>query len=216
MKKIWIPLGVMNGLFCLLLAVAFGLAFIHVTDIPYRLEPFADETAMRNYRAAMRFLSPFVNEPFSLPDLSYSADGAQHFADCKSLFNGVYCLGLVSLVASAILVFILRKQNKRGFWLTSAGTTLIAPIVLSLYMAVDFDRVFVMFHKIFFNNNLWVFDPDMDPIIRILPKQFFMHCAVLIVLCIVLVALAEFVLWIRSNQIGISRTVPVGASLERV
>jgi len=57
MKKIQIPLGIMNGLFCVLLAIALGLAFIHVTNIAYRVEPFANEMAMRNYQAIMHFLS---------------------------------------------------------------------------------------------------------------------------------------------------------------
>lgn len=194
MKKSLVIAGVINGLFCILLAVAFGLTFIHLTDIPYRLEPFADKTALRNYKAAMHFLSPFVNEPFSLPDLPSSANGAQHFVDCKPLFNGVYCLGMLGLLGSAIFVFVLRKHNKYQFWLASGITTIVVPVTLLLYMTVDFDYVFVLFHKLFFSNNFWLFDPYTDPIIRILPQQFFMHCAVLITSCVVLAAMVQFVL----------------------
>jgi len=200
MKKLQIPLGLLGGVFCLLLALALGLAFIHVTGLPYRAEPFADETAMLNYRAVMRFLSPFSNAPFSLPTLPFSASGAQHFADCKPLFNGVYLLGAIGLAGFAVLLFALRKQNKRVYWLTSGITTLAAPLALLLYMAVDFDRVFTLFHKVFFNNDLWLFDPQTDPIIKIMPESFFMHCAVLIVSCVLLAAAAQIVLSIRGKR----------------
>jgi len=194
MKKLQIPLGILGGICCLLLALALGLAFIHLTGIPYRLEPFTNELAMQNYRAVMRFLSPFVNEPFSLPSLPFSADGARHFADCKPLFNGVYILGLIGLAGFAALLFALRKQKKRAFWLTSGITTLAAPAALLLYMAVDFDRVFILFHKVFFNNDLWLFDPKTDPIINLMPESFFMHCAVLLVSCVILAAAAQLAL----------------------
>ena len=141
MKKLQIPLGIVNGVFCVLLAVALGLGFIHVTGLPYRLEPVADAAAMENYRAVMHFLSPFVKEPFSLPTLAYSADGAQHFEDCKPLFNGVYLLGLISLAGSAILFLVQRRQDKRRYWLTSGIATVVAPLALLAYMAIDFDRV---------------------------------------------------------------------------
>ena len=193
MKKLQIPLGIVNGVFCVLLAVALGLGFIHVTGLPYRLEPVADAAAMENYRAVMHFLSPFVKEPFSLPTLAYSADGAQHFEDCKPLFNGVYLLGLISLAGSAILFLVQRRQDKRRYWLTSGIATVVAPLALLAYMAIDFDRVFTLFHKIFFNNDLWLFDPKTDPVIRILPESFFMHCAVLIVSGVVLAAAAQIV-----------------------
>ncbi|MDR2525123.1 MAG: TIGR01906 family membrane protein [Oscillospiraceae bacterium] len=197
MKKAHVVLGVMNGLLLVLLAVALGLAFIHITGIPYRLEPFADKMALRNYQAVMRFLSPFVNEPFALPDLAYSADGSQHFADCKPLFNGVYQLGLIGLSGVLALFLALRKRNKRKYWLASGITSFAAPAILLIYMAADFNRVFLWFHRVFFNNSLWIFDPEKDPIIRILPAQFFMHCGIFIASCVVLLAAVQFVLCVR-------------------
>jgi integral membrane protein (TIGR01906 family) len=54
------------------------------------------------------------------------------------------------------------------------------PVVGSL-AAVDFDRAFVIFHKIFFpGKSNWLFDYDADQIIRVLPQDFFMNCAILI------------------------------------
>ena len=48
-------------------------------------------------------------------------------------------------------------------------------------MAIDFQRMFLLFHRVFFSNDYWIFDPDADEIINILPEQFFMHCALIVV-----------------------------------
>ena len=37
----------------------------------------------------------------------------------------------------------------------------------------DFNKYFVIFHHIFFNNNLWILDPAEDYMIRMLPEGFF-------------------------------------------
>jgi hypothetical protein len=58
---------------------------------------------------------------------------------------------------------------------------LIAPLVIGGLAALDFDRAFVIFHKIFFpGKSNWLFDWRTDPIILALPQEFFRNCAILI------------------------------------
>ena len=38
---------------------------------------------------------------------------------------------------------------------------------------VDFNAVFTLFHEIFFDNDLWLFDPATDYMIRMLPEGLF-------------------------------------------
>ena len=46
---------------------------------------------------------------------------------------------------------------------------------------MDFDRAFVVFHALFFPGKTnWLFDPNEDQIINILPQEFFRSCAILI------------------------------------
>ena len=40
---------------------------------------------------------------------------------------------------------------------------------------IGFDQFFVAFHEVLFCDNSWLFDPATDPIISVLPEQFFMH-----------------------------------------
>ena len=54
------------------------------------------------------------------------------------------------------------------------GIVLIPTAGIGIAAAIDFNSVFVQFHNIFFDNDLWLFDPAEDFMIRMLPKVFFM------------------------------------------
>ena len=42
---------------------------------------------------------------------------------------------------------------------------------------LDFNTAFTVFHEIFFTNDLWLFDPAEDYMIRMLPEVFFYDMA---------------------------------------
>lgn len=66
-----------------------------------------------------------------------------------------------------------------GFW-AACGLGGLFVIVGGL-AALDFDRAFTVFHTIFFpGKDNWLFDPATDPVILILPEEFFRSCALLI------------------------------------
>jgi len=71
--------------------------------------------------------------------------------------------------------------------------------VVGILAAIDFDRAFVIFHTLFFpGKDNWIFDWRMDPIILILPQEFFRNCAILIgmLLLVWCVALVVTDLWL--------------------
>ena len=53
------------------------------------------------------------------------------------------------------------------------GISALAVLILGIACAVDFNAVFVQFHHIFFDNDLWIFDPATDYMIRMLPEGLF-------------------------------------------
>ena len=60
-------------------------------------------------------------------------------------------------------------------------------IILVVAYIIDFSKAFVIFHKIFFKNNYWVFDENIDPIIKALPEELFMiYGAVILGIIIIL------------------------------
>lgn len=172
----------------LIFTTALGLAVIHITNLPYVIDVdllsisegtgLSRDEIMSNYNAMMEYLSPFSNEEFSLPTLSYTDASSNHFADVKTIFNAVYLLGFASGII--LIVLTVKKAVSRRTLQISGAITLVIPTVIGIALLTNFDRIFTFFHSLFFVASSWLFDPQIDEIIRILPSQFFMHCAILL------------------------------------
>ncbi len=73
-------------------------------------------------------------------------------------------------------------------------------IFISIGASVDFSKAFIIFHKIFFRNNYWIFDPNVDPIINALPEELFMIEFMLIVGVLIIFTLVIKVLNFRLKK----------------
>ena len=102
-----------------------------------------------------------------------------HMADVKNLFLGGLALRWWLLGGSAVLIIllvILKGDWKRIIpkaYFMALGIFLVLTVVLGLLIASDFTKYFTIFHEIFFTNDLWLFDPATDYMIRMLPEGFF-------------------------------------------
>lgn len=135
---------------------------------------------------------------FAAGVLPFSAEGASHFADVRVLF----ILDLVVLAVTLLFLLGLWITCRRrtalprlagrtpGFWAAcglGGGILIVAALA-----ATDFDRAFTIFHSVFFpGKENWLFDPATDPVILLLPEEFFRNCAIaiaasLLLLCLVL------------------------------
>jgi len=54
---------------------------------------------------------------------------------------------------------------------------LLALVALTVWAAVDFSGLFVLFHRISFTNDLWLMDYRRDLIVRLMPIGLFMDYA---------------------------------------
>ena len=132
-----------------------------------------------------------------------------HFVDCKKLFNLNISVLLISLV-STVTLFILNKTKKITFinfknktpYFYSGVFGVLTPVILALLMAINFDKAFTIFHKIFFpGKDNWVFDSRYDQIIRILPQEFFRNCAIIIgITLLILASLLVFINYRLTNK----------------
>ena len=102
-----------------------------------------------------------------------------HMADVKNLFLGGLTLRWVLLAAAAVLIALLvllkgdwRRIIPRAYFI-ALGIFLAATVLLGVLFASDFTKYFTIFHEIFFTNDLWIFDPATDYMIRMLPEGFF-------------------------------------------
>ena len=102
-----------------------------------------------------------------------------HMADVKNLFLGGLRLRTGCLLAAVVLLVILGagkadlKKFLPGCYFRAFGVFLGVAVFLAIAFAVDFTRCFTIFHEIFFFNDLWIFDPATDYMIRMLPEGFF-------------------------------------------
>jgi integral membrane protein (TIGR01906 family) len=169
---------------------------------------------IKNYNALIDYSSPFFNGDLEFPTLPASESGLSHFAQVKALFTDFYFIGAITLILGIIIMVYKSRSRDYSYLLSSAITSLVLPLLLGLFMSVDFDRTFILFHKIFFHNNDWLFDPDTDPVINILPDTFFMHCALLIILVVFLLCTAFLLVYFyRRKHYGIEYRTGRGLKL---
>ncbi|MEG2288556.1 MAG: TIGR01906 family membrane protein [Clostridium sp.] len=131
---------------------------------------------------------------FELPSLPFSEDGAIHFQEVKELFN--LCKKVILILISTLIILLIVYINKyRDFMcLKYTGLGLImTPVVGGIMVSLNFNYFFTVFHKIFFNNNKWIFDPQTDPIINILPEEFFALCGGVILFFCILTGLFMYI-----------------------
>lgn len=147
---------------------------------------YPKEEIKANYDALIDYSSPFFTGELSFPTLPASDDGIQHFREVKNIFNFFYILAATTLVICIIIILYKRKRKDYSYLLASSITAIVLPSLVAIALAIDFDKAFVIFHKMFFNNDYWLFDPVSDPVIGILPATFFLHCALLIIFIIIL------------------------------
>jgi integral membrane protein (TIGR01906 family) len=146
------------------------------------------EVILDNYNALIDYCSPFFTGGLVFPTLAASQSGIQHFVEVKNIFNAFFLLGGVTLVLAVIIIMQKAKKNDISYFIVSGITAVVLPLLLGFYMYLDFDRAFLLFHKLFFNNDYWLFDPSTDPVITILPDTFFLHCAIMIIVIVLLLA----------------------------
>lgn len=138
-----------------------------------------------NYNALIDYCWPFHTAPLSFPTLAASATGLSHFAECKVIFNALYIICVSGLVIGAGIVVYKYKKKDFSYLKVSAITVVVLPVIVGVMCAINFDYTFELMHKIVFNNSDWLFDPATDPVINILPEEFFLVCAIVIIVTVI-------------------------------
>lgn len=102
-----------------------------------------------------------------------------HMEDVQGLFLSAMALRRgcgVLMIVLLILFLVLKADFKRTVpkWI-SIGTGIFfgAAAIIAAVISSDFTRYFIMFHHMFFSNDLWILDPATDLLINIVPEGFF-------------------------------------------
>lgn len=198
--------GIIFALLFISIGVVFSVNFrpLYYMDIKLlhidALSGLTNSEIIKNYDALINYCSPFFHGNLKFPTLTASESGLSHFAEVKDIFTDFYIIGAVTLVLGIIIIIKKARNKDYNYLLVSAITAIVLPMLLGLVMLIDFDRTFILFHKIFFKNNDWLFDPVTDPVINILPDTFFMHCALLIIIVVLLFSTTFFLVYINKKK----------------
>jgi integral membrane protein (TIGR01906 family) len=174
-------------LFSLAVVIVVHARQIYYFDIAYlRIEEesgLSAEVIRRNYDVLIDYnlVEKQVDE-LVFPDFSMSDHGRIHFEEVKRIFVAIQYLCLISGILLVIGLADRFRRRNYGSLLLMSIFTLIVPIVLGILAFFWWDTFFIRFHELFFQNNYWLFDPATDPVINILPDEFFFHCAAAILL----------------------------------
>lgn len=165
------------------IALTINLTPLYSFDIGYlgisERVGLSKETLMENYRVLLNYLNlPWVSE-LNFPDFPSSESGLFHFYEVKRLFILDYAIALITAVGSFFYIRYIKKNQLFWKMVRPFQIGIAVPFVVLFMIAVSFDQLFVAFHKLFFNNDAWLFNPSTDPIILALPETFFMHCFIL-------------------------------------
>ena len=100
-----------------------------------------------------------------------------HLSDVKQLINGALNLLYVLIIASLLMIAALlykKKYHHLGWSAVSVGCiTILLLIITAIIFGSDFSNVFLNFHLISFDNDLWMLNPATDKLIVMFPEGFF-------------------------------------------
>ena len=142
----------------------------------------------------------------------FNAREIAHMEDVRGLFLGGLMLRRACAAGAAIclaLLFLLKAQVKKVLPVSvCAGTGLFFVIAcgLAALISTDFTKYFIIFHQIFFDNDLWILDARTDLLINIVPEPFFMDTAarigILFAGCVLLIFVVCLFLLLRNGRLN--------------
>ena len=155
----------------------FEISWLNLTNRVH----LKSDTIQYNFHILMDYLTNPFNQVLEMPDFPSSESGLHHFAVVKGLFHLAQGVAIVTL---PIFYLFWKRVIQKGFLSLYRRGLLIMlslPLVLGLVgVFIGFEQFFTLFHQILFvGDDTWLFDPAKDPVILILPEDFFLHAFLL-------------------------------------
>ncbi|WP_127837009.1 TIGR01906 family membrane protein [Clostridium prolinivorans] len=199
-------LSITIALFLISLSVNITLSFkkLYYLDIDYlnisENYGMQKEEIIKNYDILIDYLKNKNITKLNMPSFKTSKEGEIHFAEVKNIFIKFNTIMYITFFLSLFGIFYKIKKRNFKFLKLSSIFLISIPILLSVPFAINFDKSFTIFHKIFFNNDYWEFDPELDPIINVLPEEFFFHCAIFILAILSIFSIILYLSYIKIKR----------------
>ena len=187
MKKISnLILAFLMSLFIITSIVKFTVVFkpLYYFDIKHLnipiLSGMSEEEIKLNYDYLIKYNTSYRDYEFNMPTLKSSIQGKIHFEEVRDVFKVLNKINIISGVISVLGIYIVLKKKEIKIIKYAGIISILIPIFLVIPITIQFEKSFEIFHRLIFNNDYWIFDPSKDPVINMLPAEFFLHCGVVI------------------------------------
>ena len=143
-------------------------------------------TELMDYlRGARNFLETTININGEIKEL-YSITAKIHMADVRNIFLLNIKIHYYALsIAILCLVYCIRHNiDINQIYKAYKNTLLILSvfiIIIVVYASIDFDSFFMNFHKLIFTNDYYLFNPNVDYVILMLPEDLFQYIGFLVI-----------------------------------
>ena len=206
-KKVFFSLYLfILSIFFSIILILNSSTFIHNFFIRFTNLDSITDLSIKNietdYKQVVNYLRfPWIND-LKLNYFSMSTGGMFHFQEVKNIFSLIFISFFIIILIGILLYYLYDKTfitnlvSSFNFYFYFNFSFII--IFLGM-MFFNFSSLFTLFHHIFFNNNYWLFNPIKDSIILVLPENFFMLCAILII-CIILFISFSCKLYYNKNK----------------
>lgn len=149
----------------------------------------------------------FINNPkttdLSFENFTLSNNALYHFVEVRKIFIGIYIFIIFSISLFVIYLLINKKRIKKAIGnipVISLLITVVTSFVIIGSSMVNFNYLFKIFHEIIFTNDYWIFDTVKDSIILALPEEFFLLCAIIIIVLSIIITCIELVICKRVRE----------------
>jgi len=169
-----------------------------------KIGQLSKEKLMEDYNILLNYLqNPFAKK-LKFDNFIMSSNGEFHFYEVKKIFLSIYLIVLI-FVLIFIVIYLIKKYNNKKIKLikslnygANALISIIAVLLTSIF--IDFSKAFIIFHKIFFNNEYWIFDSKTDPIINVLPEEVFKLYALVVIIFTLIAIIVYKAIYISYNK----------------
>ena len=133
----------------------------------------------------------------------YNERETKHMVDVKKLYQNAITARNLMAVAAAVILIALYFMNKNSYftflwdgWKNAALLMGLFVLFIAIWCIVDFNAFWTQFHQTFFDNDLWLLDPNTSIMINMFPESFFFDIVASII--IVLVIVCGLITWLLS------------------
>ena len=161
---------------------------------------------MDNYKRIVHYVGNPFSKELILNSLTMSNLGKIHFIEVKQIFTILY---IIIIVFINIMICKITTNRNKGLgkkliesFNNSVNIIVLIFIFVSIMTVLDFSKTFYFFHKLFFRNDYWIFDPVTDPIINALPQELFMIELILVLSLLIIFTVVIKVIYLKNKNSG--------------